>query len=146
MKQRVTKIRLEAAQNDEGLILFGIVSHEPDYKLSLVLNQKIGISLKHSTPVTINDEYGNAHSFSRFTTSKTPSDDVVYTLTSNRSGLFFMLKKLKNIDYLLHINNSGNSDLGLKISAILREVKNIDAVFPIDTKTLNDKNISYLIQ
>ena len=143
--QRVTKIQLESPQY-EGLILFGIVSRDPDYKLSLVLNQKIGISLKHSDPIIISDDSGNTHSFSRFATSATSSDDIVYILTSNRSGSFFMLKKLKNIDYLFQINNSGSSDLELKISAILRSTENIDAVFPIDMKTFNDKNKIYLIQ
>jgi len=33
----------------------------------------------------------------------------------------------------------------LKISTISREIENIDAVFPLDIKTLNDKNTSYLI-
>ena len=145
LPQKVTKIRLDSPQN-EGLTLFGIVSHEPDYKLSLALNQRIGISLKQSDPITIYDDIGNAHSFSRFTTSTTPSDEVAYTLSSNRSGSVFMLKKLKNIDYLFNIHNSGNINLELKISTILRETENIDAVFPIDMKTFSDKNISYLIQ
>ena len=127
------------------MILFGIVSHAADYKLSLALNQKIGISLKRSDSITICDDFGNEHSFSRFTTSTTLTGNVDYTLTSNRSGSFFMLKKLKNIDYLFHINNPDNSDLKLKISTILREIENIDAVFPLDIKTLNDKNTSYLI-
>jgi len=143
--KKVTKIRLEVSQN-EDVILFGIVSREPDYKLSLALNQKIGIALKRSNPITINDDSGNAHSFSRFATSTILSDDVVYTLTSNRSGALFMIKKLKNIDYLFHINNPDNNDLESKISAILREIPNIDAVFQIDIKTINDKNMSYIIQ
>jgi len=143
--QKVTKIRLKTSQN-EGLILFGIVSREADYKLSLALNQRIGISLKQDESITISDDFGNTHFFSRFTTSATPSDEIAYTLTSNRSGSFFLLKKLKNIDYLFHIHNLDNIDLELKISAILRETENIDAVFPIDMKTFNDKNISYLIQ
>jgi len=143
--QKVTKIRLEALQY-EGFILFGIVSHEPDYKLSLTLNQKIGISLKHCEPIIICDDSGNTHSFSRFTTSATSSDEIVYTLTSNRAGLSFMLKKLKNIDYLFHIQNSDSSELKSEVSAILRDTDSINAVFPIDIKTLNDKNIPYLIQ
>jgi len=142
--KKVTKIRLKTSQYKD-IILFGIVSHEPDYKLSLALNQKIGILLKHSEPIIIYDDFGNAHSFSRFTTSTTQSDDAVYTLTSNRAGSFFMLKKLKNIDYLFHIHNSDNNDLKLKISAVLRETENIDAVFAIDTETINDKDIFYLI-
>ena len=136
--KKVTKIRLEASQN-ENVILFGIVSREPDYKLSLALNQKIGISLKRSDPIVCDNE----HSFSRFTTSASSPDNVVYTLTSNRSGSFFMFKKFKNIDYLFHIHNSDNNE---NVSSILRETENIDAVFPLDIKTLSDKNMSYLIQ
>ena len=143
--QKITRIRLEALQY-EGAILFGIVSHEPDYKLSLALNQKIGISLKHGEPIIVNDDSGHEHSFSRFATPSTSPDEVVYTLASNRSGTFFMLKKLKNIDYLFHINNSYSAELESEISAILRETESVNAVFPIDIKTFNDKNISYLIQ
>ena len=143
--KRAIKIHPGVSKN-EDLILFGIVSHERDYKLSLVLNKKIGISLKYSDLITIYDDSGNAYSFSQFTTALTSPDNVVYTLTSNRSGLFILLKKLKNIDYLFLINNSDNNDLGLKIYSILRETENIDAVFPLDIKTLNDKNSSYLIQ
>ena len=146
MKQRVTKIRLEASQS-ENLILFGIVSHDPDYKLSLTLNKKFGISLKHSAPITIQDDFGNAHSFSRFTTSEMPSDnEVVYTLMSNRLGSLFLLKNLKNIDYLFYIHNLENNHLKLKIPAVLREMENIDAVFTIDTKTLDDNSLPFLFQ
>ena len=143
--QKITKIRLSAPV-DEAFILFGIVSHEPDYKLSLILNQKISIALKNVEPIVIRDDNNNVTtSFSRFTTSRTSSDDVIYTLTSNRTDSFFLLKKLKNIDYLFHIHHSDDSELGLKIASILRETGNINAVFSIDTQTLKDKNISYLI-
>ena len=144
--QKITKIQLKSSQN-EGLIVFGIVSHEADYKLSLILNQIIGISLKQDTPITISDDFGNVHFFSRFTTSAYAPDNIVYTLTFNRSGSFFLLKKLKNIDYLFYINNySGDSDLESKIFTTLRKIENVNAVLPIDIKTLNDKNTSYLIQ
>ena len=143
--QKITKIRLPATE-DESFILFGIVSHEPDYKLSLTLNQRLGIALKNIDPVTILDTNNNIiSSFSRFKTSGILSDDTIYALTSNRSGSLFLLKKLKNIDYLFHIHHSEESDLNLKIASILRETENINAIFSIDMQALKDKNIYYLI-
>ena len=142
--QKITKIRLETPQY-ESQSLFGIVSHEPDYKLSLALNQKLGISLKHSDPIIIHDDSGNEHSFSRFTTQLASPDEIAYTLISNRSGALFLLKKLKNIDYLFHIHNSYGSESETEISATLRDTGSINAVFQIDIKTINDKNTSYLI-
>jgi len=57
-----------------------------------------------------------------------------------------MLKNLKNIDYLFYIHNLENNHLKLKIPAVLREMENIDAVFTIDTKTLDDNSLPFLFQ
>ena len=81
--QKVKRIQLNVENNDK-LFLYGIVSAEPDYKLSLALNKKMGISLKNISPVNLSDESGNEISFSRFLYIN-HSDDVVYRLISNRS-------------------------------------------------------------
>ncbi|MDR2886819.1 MAG: IPExxxVDY family protein [Bacteroidales bacterium] len=143
-KHTVTKIRLEAFQND-GFMLFGVVSQEPDYKLSLALNRRMGIMLKHCEPVTVCDITGNISSFSRFATLAILPNYVVYTLMSNRSGAVFLLKKLKNIDYLFLVNRAG-CDMEPGIITLLRETESVNAVFPVDIKTLNDKNLSYIIR
>ena len=44
--QKVTRVKLDIDQNND-YILLGLVSSEPDYKLSLSLNKKLGISLKN---------------------------------------------------------------------------------------------------
>lgn len=44
--QKITRVQLNIDQNEE-VILIGIVSADPDYKLSLALNRKFGISLKN---------------------------------------------------------------------------------------------------
>ncbi|MBI5009494.1 MAG: hypothetical protein HZB98_07585 [Bacteroidia bacterium] len=48
--QKVKRIQLNVENNDK-LFLYGIVSAEPDYKLSLALNKKMGISLKNISPL-----------------------------------------------------------------------------------------------
>ena len=142
--QKVKRIQLNVENNDK-MFLYGIVSTEPDYKLSLALNKKMGISLKNISPVNLPDESGNEISFSRFSFTDY-SDDSVYSLISNRSGKQFLLKKLKNIDYIFQIHCTGSENTNLEVSSLLRETEAVNAVFVIDTATLSDKNLQYIIQ
>jgi hypothetical protein len=137
--QKVTRLRL---QNDENhdYILLGLVSAEPDYKLSLSLNKKFGISLKNISPLKIP---GIELVFSRFSYTNDTRNSI-FNLISNRADKAYLLNKLKNIDYLLQIMVSEDeSDLN-RITSNLREVDAITAVFNIDIKTLKDKNLHYL--
>lgn len=142
--QKITRVQLDISRN-EKLFLYGIVSPEPDYKLSLALNKKMGISLKHSSPVNLTDDSGNHLSFSRFSCINT-SDEIVYNLISNRAGKQFLLKKLKNIDYIFQMHYPGNENNNKKLASLLRETESVNAVFVIDTGTFNDKNLQYIIQ
>jgi len=142
--QKVTRIKLKINQKDE-FILFGIVSSEPDYKLSLSLNKKFRISLKNISPVKLTDDTGSELTFSRFSDS-TGSTDMVFNLVSNRSGKNFLLKKLKNVDYIFQIHDPENTNNINQITASLREIEFVSAVFNIDINTFKDKNLLYLIQ
>jgi hypothetical protein len=104
--QKITRVQLKISQKDDSLLL-GIVSAEPDYKLSLSINRKFRISLKNISPLKIAEESGSEHVFSRFSDSS-GSPDILYNLTSNRSGKSFLLKKLKNIDYIFQVQDSEN--------------------------------------
>jgi len=141
--QKIKRIPLNVGSAD-NLLLCGIVSAEPDYKLSLALNKKMGISLKNKSPLNLIDESGNELSFSRFSFAN-HSDDTVYNLISNRSEKQFLLKKLKNIDYIFQVQYTGSDNTISKVTMLLRETEAVNAVFVIDTATLNDKNLSYII-
>jgi hypothetical protein len=141
--QKITRIRLSV--NEENFpIAFGLVTPDPDYKISLKLNNKLSLSLKNADPVEIRDNKDNILIFSRFCDDiKAP--DVVVQLISNRSKKNFLLNKLKNIDYLLLLDDPmRNFDLSRIISQI-REIDSITGVFNVEIKTLKDKNINYLI-
>jgi hypothetical protein len=142
--QRITRIQLEMNRN-ERLFLYGIVSQEPDYKLSLALNKKMGISLKNKSPLNLPDNAGNELTFSRFAYTN-HTDDVAYVLISNRSGKQFLLKKLKNIDYIFQVHYPGNKPGICEVAAYIREMESVNAVFVIDPLTLKDKNLRYIIQ
>ena len=95
---KITRIKLET-DHEKDYIFFGIVCHEPDYKLSLALNRKMNISLKSGSQLTISQDNDSSYSFSRFSDSPS-SPDLIYDLLSNRNGKYYLIKKLKNIDYI----------------------------------------------
>jgi hypothetical protein len=140
---KITRVQLKINQNNES-VMVGIVSAEPDYKLSLTLNRKLNISLKNVSPVMVPDESGSELAFTRFSDTS-PSNGLTYSLTSNRCGKSFLVKKLKNIDFILHIHNPENETGIEKIITILRGADSVTAVFNIDPNSLKDKNIHYII-
>ena len=142
--QKVTRVKLNINQNND-LILLGLVSAEPDYKLSLSLNKKFGISLKNISPLRLIGDNKTELAFSRFSDTIN-STDMVFNLISNRSGKNFLLNKLKNIDYLFQVQYSDNEINLNNITSDLREIDTVTAVFNIDINTIKDKNLQYLTQ
>lgn len=139
--QKIKRIRLDVGPENDSYLL-GIVSAEPDYKLSLILNSKFSISLRNTTPVTITDD-DNELTFSRFSdTSGSP--DLIFDLVSNRTGKCFLLKKLKNIDFVFVVFDPERSSNIDRIITKMREIDCITAVFNIDAKTIRDRNLHYL--
>ena len=142
--QKVTRVKLNIEQNND-YILLGIVSSEPDYKLSLALNKKFRISLRNRSSLRVPGVDKSELTFSRFSNNDDPALPVFY-LISNRSGKNFLLNKLKNIDYLLQIQN-WESEININnISSGLKEIESITAFFNIDINTIKDKNLQYLTQ
>lgn len=142
--QKVTRLKLNIEQNND-YILLGLVSAEPDYKLSLSLNRKFRISLKSISPVHLTENAESEFIFSRFSNYDDRAD-LKINLISNRTGKDYLLKKLKNIDYLLQIQSSENDPNLNDITSSLREIDSVTAVFNIDINTIKDKNLHYLTQ
>lgn len=141
-ERKITRIQLENNSTGE-VALFGIVSHEPDYKLSLILNKKLRISLSNNSPVII-DPPGDEQVFSRYSWLNKSSDES-YNLISNRSGNNFLLKNLKNIDYILRVHESERVKSIEKVKSALKGTESITALFIIDPETIKTKYLQYLI-
>jgi Inositol 1,3,4-trisphosphate 5/6-kinase ATP-grasp domain len=139
---KVTRIKLNINLSKD-LIMVGLVSSEPDYKLSLSLNKKFRISLKNISPIKIKDSTGSELSFSRFSNSA-GSPDIIYTLISNRTGKQFLIRNLKNVDYILQVQDSENENMINNLTSELREIGSGSALFNIDINTLKEKNLHYL--
>ena len=141
---KVTRVRLQLDQIN-SFILLGLVSSEPDYKLSLTLNKKFNISLKNIEPVKLTGDNESELLFSRFSYSG-ESPDRLINLVSNRSGKNFLIRKLRNIDYIFHFNDP-DSELSIEqLTSDLRDIPTITAVFNIDTDSIRDKNLHFVIQ
>jgi len=142
--QKITRVKLEI-DHDEDFILIGLVSAEPDYKLSLALNKKFGIALKGTSPLKINDATGSELVFSRFSDIN-GSPEIIFNLFSNRSGKHFLLKKLKNVDFIFQVYDSEKETTIESLTAILRETESVNAVFNVDLNNFKDKNLHYLTE
>ena len=140
---KIIRVKLKTERHDE-FILLGIVSHEPDYKLSLALNKKLKISLRNRNPVITYSGPDNELIFSRFSdTSSSP--ELIYDLISNRSGKSYLLKKLKNVDYIFRIYDPQNSVKTDDITVLLREIECVSGVFILNPATIRDRNLYYLL-
>ena len=142
--QKITRVQLKINQVDEYFIL-GLVSAEPDYKLSLALNKKFTLSLKNISPVKINEETQPDLAFSRFSYTNS-STGIVFSLVSNRSGKQYLLRKLKNVDFILQVHDPESETNIDTLTSNLRQIESINAVFNIDLNTFKDKNLHYLTQ
>jgi hypothetical protein len=142
-RSKIKRVHLKINDDPESCFL-GIVSAEPDYKLSLTLNKKLNIALKSVSPVVIETESDKKLTFSRFSdTSASPH--LIYDLVSNRSDKHFLFKKLKNIDYILQIHDPQNEIDTDHITTILRDTEYISAVFNLDTDMMKNNNLNHLL-
>jgi hypothetical protein len=142
--QKITRVQLNISQ-EETFFFLAIVTAEPDYKLSLSINSKLKIALKNIAPFKITDVKGSEHTFSRFSYTS-GSGSTIFTLVSNRSGKSFLLKKLKNVDYILSIHFAEPNENIDKITSRIREIQTVNGVINIDPDTLKDKILERLNQ
>jgi hypothetical protein len=142
--QKITRVKLDVIRNND-LILIGLVSAEPDYKLSLSINKKLRVSLKSTSPVLITEDNEKELTFSRFSdTSSAP--DLLFNLITNRSSKNFLIKKLNNIDFIFQIQDSESAVNSNEIADSLREIESVNAVFILDISAFKDKNLFHLTQ
>jgi hypothetical protein len=121
---KITKHIIKSEEVPAFLFL-GIVSSEPDYRLSVLLNRHLGIDLRKK-PEEITEGSGEkTHSYSVFTTA--------------------LLRKLKNIDFLLNIHGTPDRKLAETLAAAVRDIPEVTAVFMFDSRDLGDKNIALLV-
>jgi hypothetical protein len=136
---KITKHTIRA-EDTPAFLFLGIVSSEPDYRLSVMLNMHLGIDLRKN-PEEITEGSGEkTHSYSVFSAAP-----LTFSLVSNRSMGGTLIRKLKNIDYLLLIHGTPDRKMAETFAAAVRDIPEITAVFLFDSRELSDKNIALLV-
>lgn len=121
-------LNLEDDDSFVSIYKVGIVTANADYKLSLALNRAFSISLSCVNPVTAREPQMADLLFSRFRYISS-SGDTVFNLVANRCGGGSLIKKLKNIDYLLVIHTTQNHFNIDELITQLRTFEGVTAVF-----------------
>lgn len=118
-------------------LVFGIVTSEPNYRLSWLINQSLNIALKETPPVKLYHQKRQVvQQFGRF--SYLTNLDELYQLIQNKSEQGFLLEEYKQVDFLLKIE--GLSEDGKTILSKIKAIKNISLVFEIKPGQLKSKN------
>lgn len=140
-ESRIRRVHLKV-DNDDASFCLGIVSSEPDYKLSLQLNKSLKTALKNDKPLQVSHS-GKTILFSRFTDTS-HNEDLYILLLANKSSNTYLLPKIKNIDYLFYAHDPDNELDEETFIKKIRSVGFVDAVLKIDIKMLGDKSMKYL--
>lgn len=145
MKQpkKITRIPL-VVDDTENIIIMGLVSHDADYKLSLAINRKIGISLRNISPVEAAVSKGVQDTYSRFR-DHSDSSGLIFTLVSNRAGKSHLVRKLVNIDYLLLMQVPDNGPGSDDLATSLREIEGVTAVFKISSISIPPDLLDHML-
>lgn len=136
-KVKITKITMNQ-EPGKNFPFLGIVTTEPDYKLSHLLNRELGISLSHSNEETVNDLNDETCSFSKFVTR-----DRKYALISNKSGQSLLIRKMNKIDFLFIESPDSNSNINAT-AELIRKINGITAVFILNSNEIREKNTEIL--
>ena len=137
-----TKFKLDFIDDNEDAF-YGIVANTLDYKLALAINNKINISLRCSTPIVPSDVDNPDIFFTKFS-HKTKNSDMVIDLVSNRIANNYLLKKLKNIDFLFIIHFPESSEFIENCLSGIKEIPDVVSVFQIDISSQKDKRLRLL--
>ena len=123
------KLRVDVHISDQFI---GLVSPEADYKVSLLINNALGLNLKSNNPV-IKTVDQKEILFSRFTSDSKISESS-YELIRNRTGKQTLLKKIPSLDFILWVKDVSDSETIDHIIRKIRSIREITGVFILDKK------------
>ena len=139
--KKITRHTIESG-DPQPFIFLGVVSSEPDYRLSVMINMHLGSDLRKCSDEIILDTPSGTQTFSRFTPG-----NLSFALVSNRSGTNILIRKLKNIDFLIMPGTGQKNDRkeAERMAALIREIPEVTAVFIFDSREITDRNLALLL-
>lgn len=129
-------------KNNFDFVLIGLVTSEPIYRLSWLLNQEFGLQLTDYKPIQLLHKQTKViQSFTRF--AYYDEANAFYELIQNRGGNGLFVEEQKNVDFLLKITD-GFVD-GAEFASRTKVLENISLVIKLQPGSLKSKDrlISY---
>lgn len=132
-----------ASDTNHNLIIIGIASHENDYRISWALNSTLELKfVKADNFQSFHKRFAETQEFSMYIN---PENDTfpLCKLISNRCDNGFLIEELRNLDYILLLENNENKlDKNWFIQQ-LRTIPFISTAFEINPATV--KSIGRII-
>lgn len=120
-------------ETEKEVILVGIASHENDYRISWALNNNLGFQfVKADNHLSLNKRLNETQEFSMYI-SRNDEDGTVFKLISNRCDNGFLLEELRNIDFILVIEQVEKSIDIPELITKIRTIPFISAAFLLST-------------
>ena len=117
----------------------GISCSDNDYKISWHLSQILNSEFAKADNLEIIDpKFSEFQSFSVYENYDVAGNNNI-KIVSNKGKLGFLIEELKNIDFFLIIFENEDSDFPSLLSAKLKTIDSISAVFKLKPENLKSK-------
>jgi len=135
--ERKKTIKLQVDE-DIKYILFGVSSHENDYRLVWAINNQLHMQFTRTENLVIH--HGKLKSDLEFSRYVYDDEDkyLKYYLISNRCPDSFLFPELRNFDFLIKIVGELDDTIAKEVPVMFRKIDIISAVYKIEPKTLKD--------
>ncbi|MEW6469052.1 MAG: IPExxxVDY family protein [Bacteroidota bacterium] len=132
------KIRLEI-EYDYDFILFGICSHDKDYRLCWAINQKLGMDFSRSEPIVIADKKKNKRT--EFPVYHFAEEEIFtdFYIIANKSAGTVLVPEQKQADYFLMVKGNLTDEEKEGTLKRIRETQNVLTAFEIDPASLRSR-------
>ncbi len=119
--------------------LLGISCSDDDYQLSWYLSKLLTTEFVRTADLEIRDSrYPEFQMFSVYESVDFAENSSV-KIVSNKANVGFLIEELKNIDYFILVFESEDSNFMVELTARLKTVQSISAVFKLKPENLKSK-------
>lgn len=119
-------------------LLIGLVSSEPIYRLSYLINNTLQLQLKENKAIKIYHQKHNVYQAFELFSFIDDESETLYDLIQNKGSQGFLVEEQKQTDFWLKIENATNS--ATEIVSALKNIKNISLAFELKPGSLKSKN------
>jgi hypothetical protein len=124
---------------DYDFVLIGISSHEKDYRICWVINNKLGLNLIKTEALEIKDKKQDEPSHFSLFCFEQPDEFMEYFMIANRSEKGLLIPEQKQIDYFFIIRGEIEDEKVMEIIKQIKESNLVQTAFRVDVKALKSK-------